>query len=260
VKRRVAKHKKRSARAAFGIRPDTSMTMEDTPLVDRYLRCSLPVVLVDPQFPEFPGNGGTCFAVRYRGRTVFLTARHVVGTNDPSTIWVPLTFGGPIRPVPLATVGTAAIRDVDDPDWLDVAILVPAEEPTFDGREAAPIDFDIVANLDHVPADCIFAMRGYPKDKDIDYETQQIERTCQSAFGKYVGRASWKSCHTLQMIGTDGRSFDGLSGAPVVRVVIDKQRRWRPALAGLVLRGGNNKLHFVEVRVLHRFLDGLLTS
>ena len=233
---------------------------EHTPLVDAFLSCSLPILFVHPSTPEYPGNGGTCFAVRHRGRVVFLTAKHVVKDTDADVIFVPENFGRPRR-VPIFTVASPAIADPEDWDWLDIAALIPAYEPTFATEHAVILDFEM-AEMDDVRERCLFAVGGYPRDA-IDYEKEQvhIERRRFAGYGFYRGPTSWKYCHSLRLKFIDGPiEIDGLSGAPVARIKIMNDGSWVPTLAGMVLRGGADDLHFVDVRVLKAILDNVVDT
>jgi len=73
-------------------RGEEQLSVKDMPLVDQYLQCALPVLFIDAEHPAYPGIGGTCFVVRYRDRTLLLTAEHVVRGAAAESIKVPARF------------------------------------------------------------------------------------------------------------------------------------------------------------------------
>jgi hypothetical protein len=241
------------------------MTVRDIPVVDRMLECALPIVFTDPDYPDYPGIQGTCFAVRYRGRVGFLTAGHVVGGAEravaQSVVQVPLSFNERPSAAGIAHVITRRTNVPDLEDVCDIALLVPQGEVAFVAGESAPIEIDRVADMRVARPRSLLAVRGYPNrhptKNRVDYDLRAIDLMAHSNLGTYVGPAQgMPGCHTMNLDSRSVGGANGLSGGPVVKAIIDTETRaWDAALAGLVIRGNEALIHFVDVAWLLPFLE-----
>jgi hypothetical protein len=239
--------------------PGMQLSLEDLPSVDRALNCSLPVYMFSPDYPEYPGNSGTCFAVRYGGRVVLVTARHVIQGNPPHCIAAPLGFDREVSFkrrhglfIPSQILYPApADADDSDLDRFDLAVLLPATEPEF-GPEVVALEIETIARMSKVPKKCLFAVAGYPRTDvamSVDYENRQLQRNRYATPGTYIGPlSSSQGCHTIEVDCSDIGGADGLSGSPVLRMAFDAHHNVSHGLAGIVIRGGDTRLHFIDVK------------
>ena len=109
----------------------TTLSVKQMPVVDRLLDCALPTLYVDrTPGPDMVGVGGTCFAVRYRTRTLLVTAAHVVQGHPVPSLAVPTSFERELECVGFDRVVYADAAD--DGEREDVAVLVPSTVPVFD--------------------------------------------------------------------------------------------------------------------------------
>ncbi len=227
-----------------------ALSVKDMPKVDRVLHCALPVLYVDvPVTPAWVGVGGTCFAVRWGGRTLFVTAGHVVAAHPVGSLAVPTAFGGELRSIGIRQVVTPEAVPRDDPDQGDVAVLTPGSEPGFDAEWAVPLEMTGYADMTKITHGWPLALRGYPRATQIDYDLRVLDRSCYATPGTYEGPSAASACHVMQTsMPADGA--DGFSGAPVLALRW-RDDEWEGALAGMIVRGGSAKVHFVDVeRVL----------
>jgi hypothetical protein len=100
-------------------------------------------------------------------------------------------------------------------------------------------------------------VRGFPKELSrIDFETLRIRWQAFAGTGTYAGEPGWDKCHTLKLDEPDlVANYDGLSGSPVFLLSPADGGRFQPAFAGMVLRGGNGLLHFMDGIVLRQALE-----
>ena len=144
---------------------------------------------------------------------------------------------------------------------LDVAIMIPGVEPAFEAGEAQPIDLEFVAQMVDVPTKALFAVRGYPKGSGIDYDQFEIARDSFALLGGYDGpMRGFPGCHSLRASSAMVGGPDGLSGSPVARVLRRQDGSWAAALAGMVVMGGPERLHFVEVGTIMGVLKSASNS
>lgn len=222
------------------------LSVEDIPAADRLLCSALPIV---HWHAEFPGIGGTCFPVRWRGAVVFLTAGHVVASSRASDVRVITRFAGGGHMVEIRDIERPGVKDPEDPDWLDFAILVPKQGTLDESYDVANEDVSFV-DFNRVSQSGLFAAAGYPLAMGrVDYASVAIDNGCFITPAKYVGRASSSHCHTITMDEAVPGTPDGMSGGPVVALALD-DGEWHVALAGMLLRGGAKRFHFLDAKVL----------
>jgi hypothetical protein len=220
------------------------------------VNCALPV-LSEYDSDEYPYFfGGTCFLVKHRGDLFVVTARHVLKQKPVEDLRIPRrpssrTF------LTLRTSWTAPdeLLQCEDPDQYDWQI-VRADWPELDADDplSSVLDLDAIpsATMKVLPEGYKMVVRGFPTQLSaIAFEAMRIKWQAFAGTGMYVGPASWHKCHTLRLDEPDAvASYDGLSGSPVFVVWPAGEGRFQPALAGIVLRGGNGLLHFLDGMVL----------
>ena len=220
------------------------------------VNCALPVMseYESEEYPYF--FGGTCFLVQFSERLFIVTARHVLKDKSIQDLRIPRrpasrTF------LTLRHVWTAPDIHLegDDPDQHDWAIFeVEAPAPGDKDALAPPFELQVtnLAKLNKFPEGYKLVVRGFPKELSaIDFEALRIKWQAFAGTGLYVGPTRWERCHTLRLDEPDKlASYDGLSGSPVFLVWPAGDLRSQFAFAGMVLRGGNGLLHFLDGYVL----------
>lgn len=244
-------------RPAMVERPDSvRMTVEDMPAVHAVLACSLPLLGIDPCAPDHPGLCGSCFAVRWDGRTFFVTAAHVVKGSTADGLQVPIKFSS--RTVPWVRIRAICNFDQlpkasdEDTAWRDVAVLVPTSEPDFDGADAQPLNLTGFVKLEEVPIGAPFATAGYPRrGLEADYDERVIAHELYFALGFYRG-PEYLRCHKLQFDDEPiAQDPNGVSGSPVFRTTWKGNPPvWEGQFAGMVIQGGPTILRFIDGAVI----------
>src|SRR6266849_4999344 len=107
------------------------LTVKDFPEVDALCKCALPIIFTSLDAPNFPGIHGTCFAVQFAAKVVFLTARHVVRAIDRTRIQIPTGFNVTQLVSEIAQIIYPVSNDPRFEEACDSAILVPAAAPEF---------------------------------------------------------------------------------------------------------------------------------
>jgi hypothetical protein len=239
-------------------------TVRDIPDAARLLKAALPIYFQQKNSPDHPGIWGTCSAVRYRGFTCFLTAKHVLqgvdSMADELTILVPLEFRrGQVNCAKIKSIFSSEPTEEQYREASDVAVMVPTTEPQFIDGASRAIELDRVVDLQSSPIGQIMVVAGYPIEDPgnyIDYETKQINFKLFHAVGTYGGKAPefGPGCHKMQVSTKDVGGPQGMSGSPVLGLV-EKDSRLSVSFAGLVIRGDEKLVVFIEaaylVKVLH---------
>jgi hypothetical protein len=101
-----------------------------------------------------------------------------------------------------------------------------------------------------------FYMFGYPTElRSVDYDIPHVHVQQVVTTGEYDGASHARYVHRLKITGKKSVTQDGLSGGPVYHVAKDKDGFYI-GLAGIMVRGGNHHVHFIDVR----FVLSLLRS
>ena len=76
------------------------------------------------------------------------------------------------------------------------------------------------------------------------------------AIGQYGGPlSSVPACHVM-LTTMPPQGADGMSGSPVACCRIEDDGTWAPGLAGMLLMGGGDLLHFLDGRRLFGYVQG----
>ena len=104
--------------------------------------------------------------------------------------------------------------------------------------------------------DANFYLFGYPTElRSVDYELPHVHVQQVVTTAEYNGASHARYVHTHKITGKKSFNQDGLSGGPVYYVAKDKGGFYI-GLAGIMVRGGNQRIHFIDVR----FVLSLLRS
>ena len=149
----------------------------------------------------------------------------------------------------------------DDTDWLDIAILIPAG-PVPIALGLSPHEFDSWVILEKVDEKALFAVSGCPRScSGVDYENNSIGTVNFITLGFLAGPSmSGTRIFKLDLDTKVGGGAQGMSGSPIFRASLRDDGSFEPQFAGIAIRGGDTAIHFVEAKVIERFLDGLLRS
>lgn len=248
-------------RAKFlgGLRPGKA-SVADWPQVNETCRCAMPIVFTTYAPPELPGTWGTCFGVRLPTGVVFVTAAHVVREIDETKVEIPVAFGeGHRETLRIAHVDFLTPVAPEHEDVCDVAVMVPLTQPRGGPPYFRPISIETIANVATMRAPQLYVVAGYPRNHPdgnaVDYERMVIDFRLFHAIGTYERKSTaMPGCHTLKVSTEPVGGAQGLSGGPVLRVVIDKGGTASCALAGMVIRGNAEVVHFIGVDYLATML------
>jgi hypothetical protein len=239
------------------------LSVKDMPAIDRLCRCALPILFWIDDAPKAPGIRGTCIAVELEGKVVFVTALHVMKGSEPQRghIAIPLGFGGAKQPhIEIAEVFAHLGPPPAYEDAFDIAVLVPATPPPLVVGESLALDLTFGATMDTATVGkTVFAVCGYPRNHPnggnmIDYDRLAASFFTLHAIGIYAGPSPMLGCHQLTVNLESVGGPDGFSGGPVFRAeFIDGA--WEGTFAGMMIRGGPNRLHFIE----NGYLLGMVT-
>lgn len=140
-------------------------------------------------------------------------------------------------------------------DACDFAVMVPSSQPQTASPYFSPISIVEVADVDRMRSDQIYVVAGYPrhhpKGNSVDYERNVMEFQSFRAIGTYESASFLPGCHTLKLDTRAVGGAQGLSGSPVFRVTNDGKKC---GLAGLVIRGNDQIVHFIGVNFIVEML------
>jgi len=238
-------------------------TVKDIPGLDQELECSVPLIHRSLEHPDYPGLWGSAFAVSFNNKVGFITAGHVMsghaaqGAGEGSGVSVVTGFSPQIQ----AEIDSFYSRIPSDPlynDATDIAVLHPASSPTFVHGETRAFVLDEIAAPSAFKQDSLFAVRGYPRDDrrtGINYERNRIRFLAHSTFGTYVGPSPIApGVHIINLDTREVGGLQGFSGSPVFRAV-RYGATWKTGLAGMVIKGNEARLHFVDSEYILKFIS-----
>jgi hypothetical protein len=105
-------------------------------------------------------------------------------------------------------------------------------------------------------ADAPFYLFGFPTElRSVDYELPHVHVQQVVTSAEYEGKSHAQYLHSLKITGKKSFAQDGLSGGPVYHLARGKDGH-HVGLAGIIVRGGNHHVHFIDVR----FILSLLRS
>ncbi|OAF11428.1 hypothetical protein AYJ54_08390 [Bradyrhizobium centrolobii] len=206
--------------------------------------------------PQYPYSFlGSATALRLGDKCFVLWCRHQTREYAPNDVTIPIE-GGTIL------VSGSRLLFVDDDESntdeefkdLQAMEFVP-ENYKSPNLEAVffPLREDDVWKGD---PDAKFYLFGYPTElRSVDYELPHVHVGQVVTTGEYKGASHARYVHSLNITGKGSFAQDGLSGGPVYHVANDKDGFYI-GLAGIMVRGGNQHVHFIDVR----FVLSLLRS
>ncbi|WP_371422608.1 hypothetical protein [Tardiphaga sp.] len=194
----------------------------------------------DEQFPYCLLGSGT--AVRFANRHFVFCCVHQVRDYTPDRIAIPLSFDSKI-------MSAATTR----------ALMVTDENRDGDAIDVAAFEFDVagydVANLTNEffpigdarvwptgTAQKPFMAFGYPSQRQL-FDEDRIRAKCISVQAVYDGGTS--SPHLQRVTIEKAIDADGMSGGPVFYIGGAPGNHFA-GMAGMVMRGGGNHLHFMS--------------
>lgn len=208
--------------------------------------------------PEYPGIWGTAFAISYYGQIVFLTAKHLLrGIDEQLVVSVPTLYGRWVE-IEMEAVSFRSTCDPEFSDVTDVAILYmpTSATSTADGTDLYPAG-EFAVDMAVAPTGCPLVVRGYPREHPgnfVNVDERGLKFHAYSAQGYYRGPSGLNGMHKIDIDLTEVGGPQGFSGSPVFAPVL-RDGEWWPGLAGMVLRGGGNILHFLDVKSLYIYLQ-----
>lgn len=224
------------------------MTLD--PLSKKYVRFvrSVCAVTGDTEFPV--RRLGSGFVVAHMGCFYFVTARHTL-TNldvDPRDIVISLPDSGTSYwPTTSFVLMEANTPYEDDNTYADVAICKLA---TWDqvGRSILENEYlSFPKRLDFTERMPLFAF-GFPDvEYELDLEGRQHLLTLVAIEGEYAGKTSQLGIHTFRSKHLPSEP-NGMSGGPVT--CLDPSRIGHHLLAGMIVQGSGEQLHFIEAHMI----------
>jgi hypothetical protein len=96
--------------------------------------------------------------------------------------------------------------------------------------------------------DAKFYLFGYPTElRSVDYELSHVHVHQVVTSADYNGASHARYLHSLNITGKKSFTEDGFSGGPVYHIAKDGDG-FHIGLAGIMVRGGNHHIHFIDVR------------
>jgi hypothetical protein len=193
----------------------------------------------DPRFPYCLVGSGA--AIRIANRHFVFCCIHQIRDYTPDKIAIPLSFDTKI----MSATTTRALRVTDenrDADTIDVASFefdLACYDVANLTNEFFPIDDARIWPTD--TAQKPFMAFGYPSDRQL-FDEERIGARCISVQAVYDGGTS--SPHLQRVRMEKAIDVDGMSGGPVFYIG-RAPGNYFAGFAGMVMRGGSNRLHFM---------------
>lgn len=189
---------------------------------------------------------GSATAVRFRNKYFLLWCRHQTKEYAPNDVTIPIEGGNTL----VSGSRLVFVNDDEnnaDQDYKDLQAMefVP-ENYQSPNLEAAffPIH---EADVWKGNPDANFYLFGYPTElRSVDYELPHVHVQQVVTTGEYAGSSHARYVHSLRLTGKRAFAQDGLSGGPVYHVAKDKNGFF-VGLVGIMVRGGNQRVHFIDV-------------
>ena len=248
----------RSPSTAASIPRGAVVSAQDLPALDRALKCALPIISIDPEFPDVPGLIGTCCAFRVRGSIVFVTAAHTLKRLNfaETRLEVPVQFGeGRSEVARIGQVLTPEPSAQVHEDVCDFSVMLPVQELRVPSSvEFHAVDLAEIPEADRAPKGSDLAFAGYPLGNDgntVEYGSSPVRVHAHlfHGFGRYAARPSWgEGLHTMRVDTSAVGGSNGLSGGPVF--LLSGQG---VTMAGVMVRGNAGIVHFIDVGFIVEF-------
>jgi hypothetical protein len=97
-----------------------------------------------------------------------------------------------------------------------------------------------------------FEIQNYLPPRDSPDSRLAIDFKTVYVAGRHVRAIGARFVHELSMIRSKGFRVDGMSGGPVFHIGRDADGRF-VGMAGMIMRGGNNSLYFIDMGFLSQF-------
>lgn len=102
--------------------------------------------------------------------------------------------------------------------------------------------------------DAQFYLFGFPTElRLVDYELPHVHVRQVVTSADYFGKSQAQYLHSLKITGKKSFGPDGLSGGPVYHIARGRDG-FRIGLAGIIVRGGNDYVHFLDSRFVFSLL------
>ena len=208
---------------------------------------------------------GSCFLASLRERLFILTAGHVAKGGEVDDVRVQVTPSAR-EFLPLKSGCSAIAFDKFDPDYgdlsafeVDVALL---SRQQIGAMSFLFIDNDDREGVSSAPPGAKLTVKGYPWDlNSIDYETDSIQIQALLASGKLSGNAPMQGCYTLELDDPSiVESLQLISGSVIMTMRDGAGIHAMPQLAGMAIRGGNGRIHFVDTSRICLFLEKICSN
>jgi hypothetical protein len=198
---------------------------------------------------------GSATAVRFADRCFLLWCRHQTRDYAPNDVTIPIE-GGTILVSGSRLLFVNEDQDSADEEFKDLyAMEFVVENYKSPNLESAffPLREDDAWKGN---VDANFYLFGFPTElRSVDYDMPHVHVRQVVTSADYNGPSHARYLHSLKITGKKSFTQDGLSGGPVYHIAKD-QDGFHIGLAGIMVRGGNDYVHFIDVR----FVLSLLRS
>lgn len=198
---------------------------------------------------------GSATAVRWHDKYFLLWCRHQTKDYAPDDVTIPIEDGKILvsgsRLLFVSTDSSSIDEDFNDLQAMEFA----PENYQSPNLESAffPIQESDAWNGN---SDTQFYLFGYPTEyRSVDYEIPHVHLKQVVTTGNYIGASHARHVHRIKITGKTPFSQDGLSGGPIYHIARDRNSYF-VGLAGIMIRGGNQHVYFIDVR----FILSLLRS
>ena len=198
---------------------------------------------------------GSATAVRFGDRFFLLWCRHQTKEFAPNDVTIPIEGGKTL------VSGSRLLFVNDDESSADeeykdlYAMEFVPENYQSPNLEAAFFPLS-EADVWKGNPDANFYLFGYPTQmRSVDYELPHVHVRQIVTTGEYAGLSQARYVHSLKITGKGTFTQDGMSGGPVYHIAKDGHGFFI-GLVGIMVRGGNQRIYFIDVR----FVLSLLRS
>jgi hypothetical protein len=198
---------------------------------------------------------GSATAVRFADRCFLLWCRHQTRDYAPNDVTIPIE-GGTILVSGSRLLFVNEDQGSANEEFKDLcAMEFVVENYKSPNLESAffPLREDDAWKGN---ADANFYLFGFPTElRSVDYQLPHVHVQQVVTSAEYNGGSHARYLHSLKITGKKSFAQDGLSGGPVYQIAKDRDG-FHIGLAGIMVRGGNHHVHFIDVR----FVLSLLRS
>jgi hypothetical protein len=192
---------------------------------------------------------GSATALRFADKCFLLWCQHQTRAYAPNDVTIPIE-GGTILVSGSRLLFVKEEHHNADEDFTDIcAMEFVVENYKSPNLETAffPLDEQDVWKGN---ADAAFYLFGYPTElRSVDYESPHVHVRQVVTSAEYNGASHARYLHSLKITGKKSFAQDGLSGGPVYNIARSKSG-YHIGLAGIMVRGGNHYVHFIDVRFI----------